>query len=306
MIDFFYHSRMKLQELTYLVAVADHRHFGRAADACHVTQPTLSAGLRNLERKLDLVLCERGPRGVVITRVGQPVVDQARRVLAEAQRLEHVARRDRSPLTGIFRLGAIPTIGPYLMPHILAGIRARWPDLRLHLVEARTDPLLADLRRGVLDLAILSPPVADKGLQYDRLYREEFFLALPAGHPLGRKRRPRLADLAGEPLLLLDEGHCLRDQVVEFCRIGDAAARDLIRSSSLETLRNMVDAGMGCTLLPALAVKPEAAGEIRSLARPAPFREVGLYRRNDYPDVESAELLAATIRDCLPAALLRP
>jgi len=296
---------MTLQELKYLVAVADHLHFGRAADACHVTQPTLSAGLRSLEAKLGRALCERGPQGVLISPDTEPVVEQARRVLAEAEQFEAISRSGRAPLTGVFRLGAIPTIGPYLFPHVIAGIRQEWPDLRLHLVEAQTGDVLHQLRRGDLDAALLSPPVDETALSWELLYDEEFLLALPVDHRLRRKKTVRLADLIDEPLLLLDEGHCLRDQVVEFCRIGDATARELLRSSSLETLRNMVAAGTGCTLLPALAVGATggATDEVKRLARPVPTRAVGLYWRQKFADRESAQLLAGAIRSHLPRAV---
>ena len=305
MIDIIYHMTMTLQELTYLVAIADHLHFGRAAAACHVTQPSLSAGVRSLERKLDLVLCERGPRGVRITRAAEPVIEAARRVLAEARRLENLARRGQTPLADVYRLGAIPTIGPYLFPHVIGEVRAAWPELRLHLVEAKTAELLRGLRRGDLDAALASPPLDAAGLRGAPLYREEFVVALPPDHPLGHKRTVRLQDLADEPLLLLEEGHCLRDQVVEYCRIGDAAAREMLRSGSLETLRNMVAAGMGTTLLPALAVPEDGSMVIRRLTQPVPSREVHLYWRPDFADAESAQLLAKTLRRHLPDAVHR-
>jgi LysR family hydrogen peroxide-inducible transcriptional activator len=291
---------MTLQEHRYLVPVADHRHFGRAAAACHVTQPTLSAGLRSLETKLELALCERGPHGARILPAGEPIVEQARRVLDDARQIERLAHRGREPLAGIYRLGAIPTIGPYLLPRVIPVLRAAWPELRLHLVEATTDELLGELRRGDLDLAILSPPIDDSALGQALLYREEFVLAAPPDHPLIAKPRLTLADLVGEPLLLLDDGHCLRDQVADYCRIGDTKARELIRSSSLETLRNMVAAGIGCTLLPQLAVREEGGCEIRALKRPVPSREVRLYWRATDPRQESARLLAASIRDARP------
>ncbi len=298
---------MTIQELKYLVAVADHLHFGRAADACHVTQPTLSAGLRSLEDQFDQTLFERGPHGVLATRIGERLIDQARLVLSEARRLEQMARTGNAPLTGVFRLGAIPTIGPYLLPHIIPGLRHDWPELALHLVEAKTDDLLSQLHRGELDAALMSPPVDKTGLSHAALYREEFLLAVPAGHALHRRRSVRLADLAGEELLLLDEGHCLRDQVVEFCRIGSTAARELLRSSSLETLRSMVAAGVGCTLLPALAVTDRQTApaplEIRKLARPRPDREVAIYWRRRFAGAESARLLAQSIQAHLPSAV---
>lgn len=291
---------MTIQELKYLVAVAEHRHFGQAASACHVSQPTLSAGLANLEDKLAVVLFERGPQGVFPTPAGEPLIMQARRVLAEAQNLEQMARQGSQPLTGEFRLGAIPTIGPYLYPHIIAGLQERWPQLQLNLIEKKTDDLLRDLRRGELDLALLSPPFDAAGLDFAHLYREKFLLALPLDYRLKGKRLPRLADLEQKKVLLLDEGHCLRDQVVEFCRLGDARARELTRSSSLEILRHLVAAGRGCTLLPALSVRADDGVRIRSMAKPEPHREVGLYWRRTSVTSESANLLAKTIRDLLP------
>ena len=293
---------MTLQELKYLVAVTDYRHFGRAAAACHVTQPTLSAGLRSLENKVGRALCERGPQGVIIPFETLTLVDQARRVLAEARRLEEMALAGAAPLTGVFRLGAIPTIGPYLFPHLIPGVRKDWPDLRLHLVEAQTDGLLGALRRGDLDAVLLSPPVETEGLDCVLLYREEFELALPVGHSLLKRKRLNIKDLADESLLLLDEGHCLRDQVVEFCSIGSSAARDLLRASSLETLRNMVAAGIGVTLLPALALVPAHGGgvETRRLNHPVPTRDVGLYWRRQAANGGSVQLLANSVGKLLP------
>lgn len=295
---------MTIQELKYLVAVADHLHFSKAAEACHVTQPTLSAGIRSLEDRLGQTLFERGPHGVLPAAGVAPLLDQARRILAEVRQFEQLARTSGAPLTGVLRLGAIPTIGPYLLPHVIPGLRRQWPELRLHLVEGKTADLLAQLRRGDLDAALLSPPIDRTGLLAAELYREEFLLAIPAGHKLTTLRKPRLADLTAEPLLLLDEGHCLRDQVVAFCRVGDSAARELLRSSSLETLRNMVAAGVGCTLLPALAVTPnQTAIEIRSLAEPRPSREVVCYWRRKHADQESIGLLTESIRAHLPAVV---
>ena len=295
---------MTIQELKYFVAVADHLHFSRAADDCHVTQPTLSAGIRSLEAKMGQKLFERGSHGVLLATQAEPLLSQARRILAEVRQLEQLARAGGTPLTGVLRLGAIPTIGPYLLPHIIPGIRRQWPDLKLHLVEGKTEELLAQLRRGDLDAALLSPPLATAGLHSAQLYQEEFLLATPAGHRLAAVKAARLADLTAEPLLLLDEGHCLRDQVVEFCRIGDSAARELLRSSSLETLRNMVAAGVGCTLLPALAVTPDHTQiEVRQLARPRPSRNVICCWRQNHVDQESIRLLTDSIRAHLPGTV---
>ena len=296
---------MTLQELKYLVAVADHLHFGRAAAVCHVTQPTLSAGIRNLEEDLGWEVFERGTRIVMIADGAEPVIAQARRVLAEAETLDDLAHRHRAPLTGTFRLGAIPTVGPYLFPHVIGSLREAYPELVLHLREDKTDDLVAALKNGSLDAALLSPPLAVSGLEEMKLYREDFHLALPAGHTLGRKRRVKQEDLWDEPLLLLDEGHCLREQVVEFCSLPTNPVRELLRSSSLETLRSMVAAGVGCTLLPALAigVVEEFSGQIliRPFTGQVPSREVCLYWRRGYTRRKSARLLGEIVGNHLPA-----
>jgi LysR family hydrogen peroxide-inducible transcriptional activator len=304
MIEISYHMAMTLQELRYLVAIADHCHFGRAAAACHVTQPTLSAGLRKLEDELGLALCERSRRGALIATDAEPLVAQARRVLAEAQRLEELARHRLAPLAGVFRLGAIPTVGPYLFPRVVPGLREQHPDLALHLYEEKTARLLDDLRAGRLDAALMSPPLDEDGLERVDLYREPFLAALPAGHPLAHRRRLRMADLEEQPLLLLDEGHCLRDQVLGACRLPGTPVRELLRASSLETLRSMVAAGVGATLLPALAVGgdlPDAPVRIVPFMRPVPRRTVSLYWRRGFPRAESARLLGATFHERLPA-----
>ncbi|MEN8008495.1 MAG: hydrogen peroxide-inducible genes activator [Candidatus Krumholzibacteriota bacterium] len=298
---------MTLQELKYVVAVADHLHFGRAAAACHVTQPTLSAGIANLEEELGWEIFERGSRLVMVADGAEHFIAQSRRVLTEASALDDLAHRSRPPLTGTFRLGAIPTVGPYVFPHVIGSLRAAHPDLVLHLKEEKTDDLVAALRNGSLDAALLSPPLAVSGLEEMKLYREDFHLALPAGHALGRKRRVKLADLRDEALLLLDEGHCLRDQVVEFCSLPTNPVRELLRSSSLETLRSMVAAGVGCTLLPALAIGVvEGLSDqilIRSFSGRIPHREVCLYWRKGFTRRESARLLGEIVGHHLPPAV---
>jgi LysR family hydrogen peroxide-inducible transcriptional activator len=294
---------MTLQELRYLVALAEHGHFGRAARACHVSQPSLSAALKRLEDELGVLLFERGPRGVLATATGERVVSQARRVLRESERLRELAREPREPLGGIVRLGAIPTVGPYLVPRLVQGLREHYPRLELHLQEQQTAVLLSELRQGKVDMAILSPPVDDHGLARADLYREDFLLATPEGHALAGKDRVHQEEVAGEALLLLDEGHCLRDQVLEVCRSGDSAARELLRGSSLETLRSMVAAGVGCTLLPALALDPMGGAvrlEIRPFEAPAPYRVISLYWRKGSVLEASAMELTSWIRRYLP------
>ncbi|RIL08113.1 MAG: hypothetical protein DCC71_00515 [Proteobacteria bacterium] len=296
---------MTLQELRYLVALADTGHFGRAARACAVSQPTLSAAIKKLESELGVLVVERTRRRVAITEVGRVLVEQARVVLDEARRFEELATQGRAPLVGDFRLGVIPTIGPYLLPHVVRSLRSAFPALRLLLRELQTDPLLAELRAARLDAGLLALPIAGDDLERAPLYDEPFVLALPRGHPLAKKARVRTDALAELPLLLLEEGHCLRDQALEVCGRVSSRAREEVSGASLETLRNMVAAGVGATLLPQLA----AAGaqsrrdvEIVGLV-PEPTRRVALLGRKAYARVESAQALAAHLRAHLPASV---
>jgi LysR family hydrogen peroxide-inducible transcriptional activator len=313
LIDVFDRHRrsMTLQELRYLVAVGEEGHFGRAARACAVTQPTLSAAIKKLEEELGVCLFERTRRRVLATEVGRDLIAQARVALAEADRMLEIARRGREPLTGRFRLGAIPTVGPYLLPHVVAGLRRTYPELSLLLVEDVTARLLEKLRVGAIDAALLSPPLAGEDLSVSVLYQEPFLLAVPRDHPLARRRSVREADLGNVPMLLLDEGHCLRDQALAVCGRAATPVREQFRATSLETLRNMVAADVGCTLLPALAALRELHGGPRApvvcvpFAAPAPSRQVALVWRRSLPRAEAALALAARIRAQVPKAVRR-
>ncbi|HKI83545.1 MAG TPA: LysR substrate-binding domain-containing protein [Candidatus Krumholzibacteria bacterium] len=303
---------MTIQELRYLVALAEHRHFGRAAAACHVAQPSLSAGLKRLEEDLGARLFERSRRQVIPSQLGEQLVEQARVILFELERLEGMARSVRASLSGVFRLGTIPTVGPYLMPHVVEVLRTDHPELELHLVEQQTQELVAELRLGRLDAALLSPPLQEDGLTRVDLYREDFFLAAPVSHPLAQKESLRQREIRHEALLLLDEGHCLRDQILEICRTAASPARELLRGSSLETLRNMVAAGVGCTLLPALAVHPyggvsalreNSPVRIVPFADPKPHRLISLYYRKGFSREESARDLSRWLKTHLPPSV---
>ena len=293
---------MTLQELRYLVALADTGHFGRAARACFVSQPTLSAALKKLEGELDVVLVERTKRRVAFTEPGRVLVAQARVVLEEARRFEELAAQTREPLAGDFRLGVIPTIGPYLLPHVLRGLRAAFPKLRLLLREAQTAILLGELRSARVDAALLALPVAGDDLARAPLYDEPFLLALPRGHPLAKKARVRTDALAELPLLLLEEGHCLREQALEVCGRVSSRAREEVAGASLETLRNMVAAGVGVTLLPELAAHGRRDVEVVRLA-PEPTRRVALVWRKIDARAESVQALAAHLREHRPAGV---
>lgn len=250
---------MNLRDLQYLVALADHRHFGRAAAASFVSQPTLSTQIRKLEEELGVALVERAPRKVMLTPAGREMAERARRVLAEVEQMKEAARRSRDPEAGSVRLGIFPTLGPYLLPHVVAAVRERFPRLELLLVEEKTPVLLERLREGKLDAALLALPLHDDQLHVEFLFEEPFLLAVPAHHRLADAGPLTVDALAGERLLLLEDGHCLRDQALDVCRLAGAGEKAEFRATSLETLRQMVAANVGVTLLPALAVQPPVA-----------------------------------------------
>ena len=291
---------MNLRDLRYLVALADERHFGRAADRCFVSQPTLSAQIRKLEEYLGVALVERRPKRVSLTATGEKIVERARRLLLEADAIVEVAKTERDPLAGALRLALIPTVGPYLLPHVVRQLRRALPRLKLLLYEYQTGPLLGKLRDGELDLGILALPAAADGLATAELFDEPFTLAVPANHPLAARDRVRVADLEGETLLLLEDGHCLRDQALEVCSRIHLGDEQDYRATSLETLRQMVAAGHGVTLLPQLAAA-SPVGTARSLrikpfGNPPPVRTIGAVWRKSTTRQQAIDTVVATIR----------
>lgn len=275
---------MNLRDLQYLVALADHRHFGRAAEASFVSQPTLSTQIQKLERELGVDLVERGPRQVMLTAAGESVVEHARVVLDEADTIRAIARRATDPEAGSLRLGLFPTLAPYLLPHVVTSLRQRFPNLELLLVEEKTDVVIDRLLSGHLDVGLLAMPVDRPGLHHELLFTEEFVLAVPAAHPLARAGGPvDPSVLVDEDMLLLEEGHCLRDQALDVCQLTGAKERRGFRATSLETLRQMVAAGVGITLLPELAVQaPVAQSADIALLRftePVPSRSIAMFWR---------------------------
>ena len=250
---------MNLRDLRYLVALSEHKHFGRAAAASFVSQPTLSTQVRKLEEELGVALVERTPRKVLLTEVGREIAQRARDVLNEVEQIRAAAQRTRDPESGTVRLGIFPTLGPYLLPHVIPAIRRRFPRLELLLTEEKTEVVLKMLHEGRLDAGILALPIHDGQLHQEFLFEEDFVLAVPEGHELAGRQTLKLGDLADQNLLLLEDGHCLRDQALEVCHLAGAVERSGFRATSLETLRQMVAAGVGITLLPTLAVKPPVA-----------------------------------------------
>lgn len=268
---------MNIRDLRYLVALAEHRHFGRAAAASFVSQPTLSSQIRKLEEELGVTLVERAPRRVMMTAIGHEITERARHILHEIDQLHETARRSVDPEAGSIRLGIFPTLAPYLLPHAIPLVRTRFPKLELLLVEEKTEVLLKQLREGRLDVAILALPLHDDGLHVEFLFEEPFLLAVPDGHPLTRRESITLDDLRHERLLLLEEGHCLRDQALDVCHLAGSSERSGFRATSLETLRQMVAADVGITLLPQLSVSPPLP--TTSGIRLIPFRSPPPHRR---------------------------
>lgn len=270
---------MNLKDLKYLVALADTGHFGKAAERTFVSQPTLSAQLKKLEQYLGVKLVERQPKNVQLTDVGKQIVVRARRMLDLGDEIIALGRNNTDPFAGKLKVGLIPTIGPYLLPRVMQKLRKALPHLGLMLYEHQTEALLKRLRDGEIDLGIMALPIALDGLESRQLYGEAFTVALPNNHPLAIKANIKVQDLKGQTLLLLEDGHCLRDQALEVCSRIDVREAEDFRATSLETLRQMVVAGLGITLLPQTAVEPPFGSQrgltIRQFAKPAPTRTVG-------------------------------
>jgi len=286
---------MNLKDLKYLVALADTGHFGKAAERTFVSQPTLSAQLKKLEEYLGVKLVERQPKNVQLTDVGRQIVVRARRMLEEGEEIVALARSNTDPYAGKLKVALIPTIGPYLLPRVMPKIRKALPHLGLMLYEYQTEPLLKRLRDGEIDLGVIALPALQEGLESRLLYEEAFTLALPHNHPLADKTTVRPPDLKGHTLLLLEDGHCLRDQALEVCSRVDVREAEDFRATSLETLRQMVVAGLGITLLPESAVESPFGSQrglaIRHFAKPEPTRTVGaVWRKSSTRTAAIAEL----------------
>jgi LysR family hydrogen peroxide-inducible transcriptional activator len=294
---------MNLRDLEYLVALAETRHFGRAAERCHVSQPTLSAQVRKLEDALGVALVERRPRKVALTATGEAVVELARRMLRDAEDIHALGRASQDPLAGQLRVGFIPTLGPYLLPRVAPRIARALPKLQLMLYEYQTASLVERTVGGELDLAILALPADTKGLVTRSLFAEAFLVAMPQHHRLTAKKRVKASDLGGERLLLLEEGHCLRDQALEVCARVDTKEQDF-RATSLETLRQMVAAGLGLTLLPRLAVEgPFASARglvVRPFAPPSPNRVIGAAWRRSTSRAKAIDAVCEVISHAAP------
>jgi len=274
---------MNLRAVHYLVTLADVRHFSKAAERCHVSQPTLSTQIRKLEDELDVQLVERSPRKVMLTEVGEEIVERARAMLADADAIRAIARRSKDPHSGTIRIGIFPTLAPYFLPHVVPEIRKRFPRLTLRLFEEKTEDVIEMIRQGRLDAGLLALPVDAEQLASRVLFEEPFVLAVPESHALGKRKSITMDDLEKEELLLLEDGHCLREQALEVCHLAGAHEKLDFHATSMETLRQMVAAGTGITLMPVMAVKPPVAHTdnlaIRPFAEPGPKRTIALVWR---------------------------
>jgi LysR family hydrogen peroxide-inducible transcriptional activator len=297
---------MTLTELRYIVAVARERHFGRAAEACFVSQPTLSVAIKKLEEELEVKLFERGGSEVSVTPVGEDIVRQAQAVIEQAANIKEIAKRGQDPLAAPLRLGIIYTIGPYLLPELVRRVIELSPQMPLMLQENFTVRLLEMLRAGELDCAILAEPFPDTGLAIAPLYDEPFLAALPKGHALASRKSVSAEELKQQTMLLLGTGHCFRDHVLEVCpefaRFSSDAEgiRKTFEGSSLETIKHMVASGMGVTVVPQLSVDSEAQPHVRFVpfSKPVPSRRVVLAWRRSFTRYEAIAALRNAVVSC--------
>lgn len=295
---------MNIRDLQYIIAVAETRHFGKAAERCFVSQPTLSGQIKKLEEHLGVAIFERTNRSVEVTPIGEAIVQHARQVMEQVDAIEQLAQAHQDPLAGPLRLGAIPTISPYLMPLILVPLKQEYPQLKLVLSEEMTDMLIRRLQQHEIDAALLATPVEEPELEAMPLFDEPFWLAHPRDHAFYNKETITREDLENTDLLLLAEGHCLAKQAMEVCRWKERGEMADLRAASLETLLQLVAAGFGSTLVPALAMRGSwttGSGIVtRELDLPDAYRRVSLVYRASYPRMEALQTLAQVIADHLP------
>ncbi len=294
---------MTLSELRYIVAVAQERNFGRAAARCFVSQPALSVAIQKLEEELGTVLFERGKSEVTVTPVGERIVEQAQRVLEEAARIKDIAQVGRDQLVGRLRLGVIYTIAPYLLPDLIPALRRRASAMPLEIEENLTENLAAGLKSGRVDAAILALPFAPPGIVTERLYDEPFRVVVPEGHKWAKRRSVAPDELASEHAILLNVGHCFRDQVLDSCPELNRSDAQVTRTNSLETVRNMVASGLGISVLPRDALTPKYHSRLVvpvPFTKPTPSRRVALAHRRSFPRPEAIRAIVEAVGEIRP------
>lgn len=290
---------MNIRDLRYLVAIADYGHFGQAAETCFVSQPALSMQIKKLEDTLGVQLIERTSKSAVLTEVGQLIAQQARDILYRVENIKESAKRAKDPYSGEIRLGVIPTLAPYLLPHIIPGLTVTYPNLTIYLVEEKTDDLTTQLRQGKLDAVLMGLPNSEECLMTLPLFEEEFTLAIPANHSLAKRKIVKLADLENKQLLLLEEGHCMRDMALELCYQAKAQESKGFQATSLETLRHMVAAKVGITLLPKLANHANDGICYLPFTNPKPSRIIGMTWRSSSAKIALFKNITVQIRRLL-------
>jgi LysR family hydrogen peroxide-inducible transcriptional activator len=296
---------MTLTDLRYIVALARERHFGRAAETCFVSQPTLSVAVKKLEDQLGVALFERSAGNVRVTPIGEQIIVQAERVLAEATRIAEIAAQGKDPLVGPLRLGCIYTVGPYLLPLLVPLLRERAPQMPLYIAENYTASLIDMLRRGELDIIVIALPIEEPGIVAQPVYDEAFRALVPANHAWRKLKAIEPLWLLNEPLLMLGPGNCFRAQVLDLCaRAGEpsAAGLHILEGGSLETIRHMVASGVGITVMPASAVDGVSRNDrllrVRPFVEPTPTRRIGLAWRSSFPRYRAVDVVRKAMLDC--------
>jgi LysR family transcriptional regulator, hydrogen peroxide-inducible genes activator len=297
---------MTLNELRYIVAVAQEKSFGRAAQRCFISQPALSVAIQKLEEELQTQLFERGKSEITVTPVGERIVEQAHKVLEEAARIRDIAQAGRNQLAGLFRLGAIYTVAPYLLPDLVPALNALAPDMPLEIEENITEQLEAALKTGRIDAAIIALPFQPPGIATEFLYEEPFQVVVPQRHPWAKRKTIHPSELAGEHAILLNVGHCFRDQVLESCPELNRGDAPVTRSNSLETIRNMVASGLGISVLPRDALTPKYHSRLVvpvPFAKPVPSRRIALAYRKSFPRPAAIAAIREAVTACRGAKL---
>ncbi len=270
---------MNIRDLKYLVALIEHRHFGKAAEVCFVSQPALSMQIKKLEADLGVQLIERTNKSVMLTETGNLLGERARLILNQVNEMRELAKLMKDPFSGDLKLGIFPTLAPYLLPYIVPKLSAAYPKLSLYLIEEQTAALLEKLKNGKIDAAILALPILEPGLSVSPLFDEEFVLGVPKAHPLAKRKTIKQTELENINLLLLEEGHCLREQALALCHKVNVAENQNFRATSLETLRHMVASGLGMTLIPRLACKENDGVTYLPFSGSKPSRTIGIVWR---------------------------
>lgn len=290
---------MNIRDLKYLVAIADYQHFGQAAVACHVSQPALSMQIKKLETVLGVQLIERTTKSARLTDAGKLMTNHAREILYKVDTMKEAAKMANDPFSGEIRLGVIPTLAPYLLPHIIKGLNKQFPKLTLFLIEDQTAHLMYKLNQGQIDAALLAFPLTEKDLVALPLFEEDFLLAIPDQHSLSKRKHARFADIENQSLLLLEDGHCLRDQALKVCHKANASETKGFQATSLETLRHMVASNVGITLIPALAERKGDGIHYLSFMNPKPSRMIGMSWRSTSARTVVLEHMTKVIRNLM-------